>query len=222
MTAGGSGAVQSGCDQWVPVLRDRPRDKPFFLWLAALDPHRDYQPGTIPEPHRPEDVVVPPYLPDVPEVRKDLALYYDEIGRLDHHVGEVLAELDRQGVAGETLVLFLSDNGRPFPRCKTTLYDSGIRTPFIVRWPGHIRPGEPLRQPGQHDRHRPDGAEAGRDRAGAELPGQGPLASVPGPDGEGPGVDLRRAELARLRRPRPGGPVRAVQVHQERRQRRAR
>jgi arylsulfatase A-like enzyme len=141
MTAGGSGAIQSGCDQWVPVLRDRPRDRPFFLWLASLDPHRDYQPGTIPEPHRPEAVIVPPYLPDVPEVRKDLALYYDEISRLDHHVGEVLAELDRQGVADETLVLFLSDNGRPFPRCKTTLYDSGIRTPFIVRWPGHIRPG---------------------------------------------------------------------------------
>jgi arylsulfatase A-like enzyme len=140
MTAGGSGVAQSGCDRWVPVLRDRPRDKPFFLWLASLDPHRDYQPGAIPEPHRPEDVTVPPYLPDVPEVRRDLALYYDEISRLDHHVGEVLAELDRQGVAGETLVLFLSDNGRPFPRCKTTLYDGGIATPLIVRWPGHIRP----------------------------------------------------------------------------------
>ncbi len=101
MTAEGSGAVQSGCDQWVPVLRDRPKDKPFFLWLAALDPHRDYEPGAIPEPHRPEDVVVPPYLPDVPEVRKDLALYYDEISRLDHHVGEVMAELDRQGESPE-------------------------------------------------------------------------------------------------------------------------
>jgi N-sulfoglucosamine sulfohydrolase len=141
MTARGSGAAQSGCDQWVPVLRERPKDRPFFLWLAALDPHRDYREGAIPEPHRPQDVVVPPYLPDVPEVRRDLALYYDEIGRLDHYVGEVLAELDRQGVAGDTLVLFLSDNGRPFPRCKTTLYDSGIRTPLIARWPGHVAPG---------------------------------------------------------------------------------
>ncbi len=141
MTAAGAGAVQSGCDQWVPVLRGRPRDKPFFLWLAALDPHRDYEPGAIPHPHRPEDVFVPPYLPDVPEVRKDLALYYDEIGRLDYFVGEVLAELERQGEAGNTLVLFLSDNGRPFPRCKTTLYDSGIKTPLIARWPGHIAPG---------------------------------------------------------------------------------
>jgi N-sulfoglucosamine sulfohydrolase len=141
LKAQGAGAAQSGCNQWVPILRDRPTDKPFFLWLAAVDPHRDYQPGTIPEPHRPEDVVVPPYLPDVSDVRKDLAAYYDEINRLDHYVGEVLAELDRQEIARDTMVLFLSDNGRPFPRCKTTLYDSGIRTPFIVRWPGHVRAG---------------------------------------------------------------------------------
>jgi arylsulfatase A-like enzyme len=135
------GDVASGCDQWVPTLRDRPRDKPFFLWLAALDPHRDYEPGTIPDPHRPEDVVVPPYLPDVPEVRNDLARYYDEISRLDRFVGAVLDELQRQGIDQETLILFLSDNGRPFPRCKTTLYDSGIRTPLIIRWPGQIAPG---------------------------------------------------------------------------------
>jgi N-sulfoglucosamine sulfohydrolase len=141
MNARGPGAARAGCDQWIPVLRDRPRDRPFFLWLASLDPHRDYEQGIIARPHRPEDVAVPPYLPDVPEVRKDLALYYDEIGRLDHYVGEVLAELDRQGEARDTLVLFLSDNGRPFPRCKTTLYDSGIRTPLIARWPGRIGPG---------------------------------------------------------------------------------
>jgi arylsulfatase A-like enzyme len=136
-----AGSDPSGCEQWLPVLRARPRGRPFFLWLAALDPHRDYETGAISPPHRPEEVVVPPYLPDVPEVRKDLALYYDEIARLDRHVGEVMAELGRQGVAGETVILFLSDNGRPFPRCKTTLYDGGIRTPLIVRWPNHVEPG---------------------------------------------------------------------------------
>jgi len=141
MTAKGASAAQSGCDQWVPILRDRPREAPFFLWLAALDPHRDYKSGAIPEPHRPEEVIVPPFLPDAPEVRRDLALYYDEISRLDHYVGEMLAELDRQGIAENTLVLFLSDNGRPFPRCKTTLYESGIRTPLIARWPSRIQPG---------------------------------------------------------------------------------
>lgn len=141
LTTTAKGDAASGCDQWVPTLRDRPRDQPFFLWLASLDPHRDYEPGTLDPPHRPEDVVVPAVLPDLPEVRNDLAMYYDEIGRLDRHVGAVLDELDRQGIADQTLVLFLSDNGRPFPRCKTTLYDDGIKTPLLARWPGRIKPG---------------------------------------------------------------------------------
>ena len=132
---------KSGAGRWVSTLQAHPKGKPFFLWLAAFDPHRDYEEGIIPNPHRPEDVVVPPYLPDVSETRKDLALYYDEITRLDRYVGEVLAELDRQGERDNTLVLFISDNGRPFPRAKTTLYDSGIKAPWIVRWPKHIKPG---------------------------------------------------------------------------------
>lgn len=138
MTVEGSRAAQSGCDQWVPVLQNRPKDKPFFLWLAALDPHREYTPNAIDTPHRPEDVVVPPYLPDTIEVRKDLALYYDEISRLDHYVGEVLNELEKQGVRKDTYVMFTSDNGRPFPRCKTTVYDSGVRTPLIISKPGTV------------------------------------------------------------------------------------
>jgi arylsulfatase A-like enzyme len=137
----GSGDVKSGCADWVRTLRERPRGKPFLVWLAALDPHRDYEPGIIDSPHRPEDAVVPPYLPDVREVRKELALYYDEIARLDQFVGDVLAELERQDVAENTFVLFFSDNGRPFPRDKTTLYDSGIRTPWIVRFPGRVKSG---------------------------------------------------------------------------------
>src|SRR5262245_32244245 len=131
----------SGAGEWLPTLHARPKGKPFFLWLAAFDPHRNYEEGIIPNPHRPEDVVVPSYLPDAPEVRKDLALYYDEITRLDQHVGEVLAELDRLGERDNTLVMFISDNGRPFPRAKTTLYDSGIKTPWIVRWPKQVKPG---------------------------------------------------------------------------------
>ncbi len=125
----------SGCADWIPTLRERPKNKPFFLWLAALDPHRDYAPNIIAQPHRPQDVRVPPHLPDTPEVRADLAMYYDEITRLDDYVGQVMRELDHQGVAHNTVVIFMSDNGRPFPRDKTTLYDGGIKTPFIVRWP---------------------------------------------------------------------------------------
>jgi N-sulfoglucosamine sulfohydrolase len=132
---------ESGCAEWVPTLRERPKDKPFFLWLAALDPHRDYEANIIPQPHRPEDVRVPPYLPDAPDTRRDLALYYDEITRLDSFVGRVLDELTSQGVADNTVVVFLSDNGMAFPRAKTTVLDSGIKTPLLVRWPAKVKPG---------------------------------------------------------------------------------
>jgi N-sulfoglucosamine sulfohydrolase len=132
----------SGCEDWLPVLKGRPKDKPFFLWLAALDPHREYEDGALKPAHKNSDVILPPYLPDTPEVRGDFRLYYDEIGRLDQYIGKVLRELGRQDVANNTVIMFISDNGRPFPREKTSLYDGGIRTPLIVRWPGGIEPDQ--------------------------------------------------------------------------------
>ncbi len=135
------GGGPSGCENWIEVLKNRPKEKPFFCWFAALDAHRDYQPNAIARPHRLEDITVPPYYPDAPAVRADLALYYDEISRLDSYVGKVLDELQAQGVADNTLVIFMSDNGRAFPRCKTTVYDSGIRPPFLVRWPARVKAG---------------------------------------------------------------------------------
>ncbi|MBL8205526.1 MAG: sulfatase [Blastocatellia bacterium] len=134
-------ADDSGAAGWLPVMQKRPTDKPFFLWFAALDPHRDYVENSIANPHKPADVIVPPHLPDTPEVRYELALYYDEITRLDENVGKVMTELERQGVADNTLILFISDNGRPFPGAKTTMYDFGIRTPLLARWPKGIRRG---------------------------------------------------------------------------------
>ncbi len=134
-------AQPSGCEDWVRALDERDKAKPFFLWLASLDPHREYTAGALDPPHTPEDVIVPPHLPDTADVREDLRLYYDEIGRLDSYVGKVLARLDSQGIADNTIVLFISDNGRPFPRDKTTLYDGGIRTPWIVRWPAKVAAG---------------------------------------------------------------------------------
>jgi arylsulfatase A-like enzyme len=131
----------SGADHWIEALRERPKDRPFFFWLASNDAHRPYQ--RIPEyaPYKVREILVPPYLPDITEVRIDLGTYYEEITRLDDFVGRVLDELDRQRVAANTFVLFLSDDGRPFPRCKTTLYDSGINTPFIVRFPALVKQG---------------------------------------------------------------------------------
>lgn len=131
----------SGCEDWERALDDRPKDKPFFMWLAALDPHRAYTDGSLDPPHTAADITVPPHLPDVPDVREDLRQYYDEIGRLDIYVGKVIAKLEQQGVADNTVVMFITDNGRPFPRDKTTLYDGGIRTPLIVSWPNKIAKG---------------------------------------------------------------------------------
>jgi len=128
----------SGCESWINLLKTKPKNKPGFLWLAAVDPHRPYQQNTIDKPHKLEDVVVPPYLPDNGEVRGDLALYYDEISRMDAYVGSVVEELDKLEISDNTFILFISDNGRPFPRDKTTLYEGGIKTPWIVKWPAKL------------------------------------------------------------------------------------
>ena len=131
----------SGCEDWISTLEKRPKDKPFFMWFAALDPHRAYEKDAFDPPHEDQHLRIPPYMPDTPEVREDYKLYYDEIARLDAYVGKVVAQLEKQGVSENTLVLFMTDNGRPFPGDKTTLYDGGIRTPWIVKWPAEIKGG---------------------------------------------------------------------------------
>ncbi len=133
-------------DAWLTALQDRPKDKPFFLWAAHSDPHRGYKPGAVDPPHKPADVVVPPFFPDTPAVREDLALYYDEVSRFDEHIGLVLGELDKQQIAENTFVLVISDNGRPFPHCKTRVHVPGARTPFIIRWPKGVRAGSTSKQ----------------------------------------------------------------------------
>jgi arylsulfatase A-like enzyme len=130
----------SGAQHWLSTIRKHPKDKPFFLWLAAMDPHRPYN-NKAPKLHTIADVVLPPYVPDTREVREDFVSYYNEISRLDSYVGEVMTELKAEGIEQNTIVVFMSDNGRAFPREKTTLYKEGIQTPLIVRWAGHIKPG---------------------------------------------------------------------------------
>ena len=129
-------------EAWVSAIKERPQDKPFFLWAAHSDPHRGYKKGAVDPPHDPNDVIVPPFFPDTLEVRADLALYYDEVSRFDEHIGLTLAELDRQGQSQNTFVLVISDNGRPFPYCKTMVHVPGVRTPFVVRFPEKVRGGQ--------------------------------------------------------------------------------
>jgi arylsulfatase len=125
---------------WVKHLKNRPKEKPFFMWFASTDAHRDWQ-KTDRDPHYdPADVIIPPYLIDGPVTRQDLADHWHEVSRLDRFIGSVREELERQGIAENTYIVFCADNGRPFPRCKTRLYDSGAKTPFIVCRPGSVKP----------------------------------------------------------------------------------
>ena len=120
---------------------DAAGDRPFFLWVGFHEPHRPYD--SVPAPgHSTARVIVPPHLADTPETRTDIARYYDAIARMDSAIGEMMGELDRRRLRDSTLVVFLSDNGAPFPREKGTLYDSGTRTPLIFSWPAVIRAGQ--------------------------------------------------------------------------------
>ena len=127
-------AIKHGLD----VIKNRPKDRPFFLWFASWDAHWPYQEGILSEPHQPEDVVVPPFIPKTPGVVKDFTMYYNEIARFDIHIGQMVAALKRQGILDNTVIIIMSDNGRPFPRSKSFLYDSGIKMPFIIRYPQRI------------------------------------------------------------------------------------
>jgi len=132
---GGPGAE----GRWVKCLKERPKDRPFFAWFASTDAHRSWQPDPAAKPHLRDDVVIPPYLVDDGPTRDDLRQYYDEIQRFDRYIGLCMEELKRQGVADQTLVIVMADNGRPFPRCKTRVYDSGLKTPFVVSYPPMIK-----------------------------------------------------------------------------------
>ncbi|MEK6479719.1 sulfatase [Catalinimonas sp. 4WD22] len=123
-----------GEGMWLTSLQQRPKDKPFFMWFASLDAHRPWGPNDFSGTHEAADVKPAPYLADVESTKEDLAKYYDEITRFDDYIGKVEEELAAQGVLDNTLIIIMSDNGRPFPRSKTRVYDSGMKTPFVVKW----------------------------------------------------------------------------------------
>ena len=124
-----------------PAFLDSTATRPFLLWVAFHEPHRPYHPESVAHRHQPGRVVLTPYLADTPGTRADLVNYYDTIAQMDDAIGEMMAELERRELRQNTLVIFLSDNGAPFPREKGTLYDAGTRTPLVFSWPGRIPAG---------------------------------------------------------------------------------
>ena len=138
--------------------------RPFFLMANSQDPHRPFAAsadeararltdadstnhqygGGFPQvdlAFDPNDIPVPGFLPDLPDVRRELAEYYTSVRRADDTTGALLRALDESGLADRTIVMFLSDHGIAVPFAKTNVWMHSTRTPWIIRWPGVVEPG---------------------------------------------------------------------------------
>ncbi len=128
--------------------KNRPAGKPFFAIFNTTISHESslFNKGA-PEPKRvtPAEVELPPYLPDLPEVRKDYARYLDRIQDMDAQVGKVLDELEKSGLAENTIVFYYADHGGILPRGKRYLEQTGVKIPLIVRVPEKFRALSPFK-----------------------------------------------------------------------------
>jgi N-sulfoglucosamine sulfohydrolase len=145
-------AMAERCREFI----ESPSDRPFFLYFCTADPHRgggeaveiserpdrfgnkprgQSYPRVEPVHYDPKEVIVPPFLPDTAACRAELAQYYESISRVDTGLGRLVEILKEAGKYDDTLVIYISDNGMPFPGAKTTAYEPGLRLPCIVRNP---------------------------------------------------------------------------------------
>jgi len=123
-------------------LAAKPKNRPFYFWYGATEPHRAYEKGAgLKTGKKLEDASPPPFLPDAPEVRSDLLDYCVEIEWFDTHLSRMLKLLEDAGELDNTLVIVTADNGMSFPRAKANLYDYGFHVPLAVRWGARARGG---------------------------------------------------------------------------------
>jgi N-sulfoglucosamine sulfohydrolase len=126
--------------------------KPFYCVVNIADPHKPffndpqgikqgfdtYTPSHI---YTVDDVSIPPFLPQHPKIQEEMRNYYNSVKRGDDCVGAVLKTLQESGLAENTAIIFISDHGMPLPYAKSSLYPDGLRTPWIVKWPGEVEAG---------------------------------------------------------------------------------
>jgi hypothetical protein len=135
--------------------RHREPGQPFFAVFNHMLTHESAMWGNMIRKHvhpdsdndvtritDPDQVRIPPYLPDTPKSRESLAKYYDLIAEADEFVGRLLRQLEDDGLESNTIVFLWSDHGEGLPRAKRWPYDAGIRVPLIVRWPGKVEAGQ--------------------------------------------------------------------------------
>lgn len=148
-------AMAESCREFIT---DTTSEKPFFLYFATSDPHRGggkdqtstrelkpdlfgnkpndgHFPGVEEVFYNPDDVPIPHFLPDTPETREELAQYYQSCSRIDQGVGRLVQILKEAGLYDKTLIVFTADHGMAFAGGKTTVYEGGLKVPFVVRNP---------------------------------------------------------------------------------------
>ena len=134
----GEGLDTKAVDQLLEEHRRNRANQPLCLICGDNGPHvvweknHTYDPAKLP---------LPPIAVDTPMTRTAMANYYQDITSMDARLGEVLASVKRHGFERNSLFVYTSDQGPEWPRSKWTLYDSGLRVPFVARWPWQIQPG---------------------------------------------------------------------------------
>lgn len=126
--------------------------KPFFLNTNSHDPHRPFAGSdqekrawghNLPKVTRTitgDEVTVPGFLPDLPDIRKEIAQYFTSVHRCDQSVGAILKALNDSELADNTMIMFISDNGMSVPFAKSNCYLTSTKTPWIITWPGKTKP----------------------------------------------------------------------------------
>lgn len=142
---GGQNSAAELAGKAAGFFADAARDRSFFLHAASSLPHRRHGNGfplneDVEEygdtSYDPDSIPVPPWLPDHPAVRQDLADYYGYVERYDRFVGAMLEALERSGRADETLVIVMTDHGMPFPAAKASPFEAGHHCPLLIARPG--------------------------------------------------------------------------------------
>lgn len=127
--------------------------QPFFCVVNIADPHKPFfndakgveqgfdkfEPSYV---YSADDVEIPGFLFEHPRVRNEMRNYYNSVKRGDDCVGAVLEALEARGLSNDTVVIFLSDHGMPLPYAKSSVYRDGLRTPWVIRWPGKVEAGK--------------------------------------------------------------------------------
>jgi len=119
---------------------NREDSQPYFLMIASNEPHVPWNQGDVSQ-YQPDDIELPAYLVDTRETRESVSKYFAEITFMDQEVGRCMELIEKANQSSNTIFIFTSEQGPQLPYGKWTCYDHGLKTAFVIKWPGEIEPG---------------------------------------------------------------------------------